>query len=141
MYNKILVPIDGSDSSIFALEEAITLASSLEKDVALTVFYVSQFLSSYEGTLLVDVNQIRKASLEFAMGKAKPLLAATKIQNEFVTIDGDPAQEICKKARDGNYELIVVGNKGHGLFAELLSGSVSLKVVQHAHCPVLIVRK
>ena len=141
MYKKILVPIDGSDLSLFALQEAIKLASSFGKDVSLTVFYVSQFMPTYEGTMLIDMDQVRRDTSEVVVGRAQPLLAGLKIQNEILTVDGDPAQEICKKAKEGNYELIVVGNKGQGIFTELLTGSVSLKVVQHAHCPVLIIRK
>ena len=140
MYKKILVPIDGSDLSIFALREAIKLASGFGTDTSLTVFYVSQFLPSYEGTMLIDMEQVRRGVSEAVVEKAKPLLAGIKVIHEVVTVDGDAAQEICKKAKEGKYELIVLGNKGHGMFTELLTGSVSMKVVQHAHCPVLVIR-
>ena len=141
MYKKILVAIDGSELSLFALQEAIKLASGFGTHVSLTVFYVSQFMPTYDGTMFIDMDQVRRDTTEVVIGKAKPLLDATKIQCEILTVDGDPAQEICKKAKEGKYELIVLGNRGHGMFTELLTGSVSLKVVQHAHCPVLIVRK
>ena len=37
-------------------------------------------------------------------------------------------------------DLMVMGNKGHGAFAGMMVGSVALKLVHHARCPVLVVR-
>ena len=37
-------------------------------------------------------------------------------------------------------QLLVLGSRGHGRFAEALLGSVAQHCVHHAHCPVLIVR-
>jgi nucleotide-binding universal stress UspA family protein len=140
MYRKILVPIDGSELSLFALREALRLATGFGAKSFLTVIYVSPFNFAYDGPLAIDMDQVRRDTCEAVIAKATPWLANLKITTELVTLDGDPAQEICRKAREGNYDLIVLGNQGHGLFTELLTGSVSMKVVQHAHCPVLVVR-
>jgi nucleotide-binding universal stress UspA family protein len=53
-------------------------------------------------------------------------------------VNGDPAQ-VLLDAADGA-ELLVVGSRGHGGFAEALLGSVGQHCVHHAHCPVLIMR-
>ena len=53
---------------------------------------------------------------------------------------GKPAEEIIKLASKQHADLIVMGAKGLGAIARFLLGSVSTRVVQHAHCTVLVVR-
>ena len=53
---------------------------------------------------------------------------------------GNPAEEIMKVASTQHADLIVMGAKGLGAIARFLLGSVSTRVVQHAHCSVLVVR-
>jgi nucleotide-binding universal stress UspA family protein len=54
---------------------------------------------------------------------------------------GDPDKEIVKFAEDADTDLIVLGSRGLGHFGRALLGSVSVSVVRHAHCPVLVVRQ
>ena len=53
-------------------------------------------------------------------------------------VEGNPAQ-VLLDASDGA-DLLVVGSRGHGGFAEALLGSVSQHCVHHAHCPVVVIR-
>jgi nucleotide-binding universal stress UspA family protein len=53
---------------------------------------------------------------------------------------GDPAEEIMKVAAKQDADLIVMGVKGLGTIDRVLLGSVSMQVLQYAHCPVLVVR-
>jgi len=59
---------------------------------------------------------------------------------DYEIVVGQPADEICKKAKDGGYDLLVMGNRGLGEIKGYLMGSVSNRVIRHAVCPVLIVR-
>lgn len=56
---------------------------------------------------------------------------------EPVVVKGDPAATLCARAID--FDLLVVGSRGHGTFAELLLGSVSSKCARHSPCPVAII--
>ncbi|MCL6560065.1 MAG: universal stress protein, partial [Firmicutes bacterium] len=53
---------------------------------------------------------------------------------------GQPADEIIKKVKDSQCDLVVMGSRGLGEIKGYLMGSVSNRVTRHAACPVLIVR-
>jgi len=48
--------------------------------------------------------------------------------------------EICREAKEGRFDLVIMGSRGLGEIKGYLMGSVSNRVVRHASCPVLIVR-
>ncbi len=58
-----------------------------------------------------------------------------------VLLRGRPARAIIDEARDFEADLVVVGHRGRGAVATMLLGSTSTEVVEHAPCPVLIVRE
>lgn len=53
---------------------------------------------------------------------------------------GSPVEEILDQAKQGNYDLIVMGTHGHGFLYSALIGSTAKKMVQKSHIPVLVVR-
>ncbi|MEW5990144.1 MAG: universal stress protein [Chloroflexota bacterium] len=59
---------------------------------------------------------------------------------ERLTLRGRPASAIVEEARTWRADLLVLGNRGHGPIASMVLGSVSTEVVDHAPCPVLVVR-
>jgi nucleotide-binding universal stress UspA family protein len=58
-----------------------------------------------------------------------------------ITFTGRPATAIIEEARSWHADLIVLGSRGHGPFVTMLLGSVSAEVVDHAPCPVMVVRR
>ena len=140
MYKKILVAIDGSANALYSLDQAVGLANGFGKDVEMTVFHVTHIdISEY--TVQLGIDRLRREEGEAVLAAAQPYLDKAKFRHESVVIPGDPAQEIYERAKAGGYDLIVMGNRGRSLVTELLLGSVSHKVLQQAHCPVLIVRR
>jgi nucleotide-binding universal stress UspA family protein len=59
---------------------------------------------------------------------------------ERITLRGRPASAIVEEAEAWKADLVVLGNRGHGPIASMVLGSVSAEVVDHAPCPVLVVR-
>jgi len=67
-------------------------------------------------------------------------LSAAGLVAEGVAPIGDPGPEIVRSAEDFHADLIVMGTRGTTGFERLLLGSVARKVLQHAHCSVLVIR-
>lgn len=65
------------------------------------------------------------------LGEARPDSVTVR------AISGYPAEELIEQSRDA--DLVVVGSRGAGGFAKLMLGSISSQVVEHAHCPVVVV--
>ena len=71
------------------------------------------------------------AKAAIALGESQPASVTVRAVNGFA------AEELISASRDG--DLLVVGFRGTGRFAQLVLGSVSNKVVHQAHCPVVVV--
>jgi nucleotide-binding universal stress UspA family protein len=56
-----------------------------------------------------------------------------------LALSGDSARVILETAAQEDASLIVIGSRGPSSMADLVLGSVSLEVLRHAHCPVLVV--
>ncbi len=78
-------------------------------------------------------------SLKFLMA-CKERVKSGKVFVEIELAEGEPVDEIVKKAKRGQFDLIVMGARGLGTLKKLLIGSVSEGVLKKAPCPVLIVK-
>ena len=56
------------------------------------------------------------------------------------TVEGKPAASLLRVGADDDAELLVVGHRGLGGFAQMLVGSVSEQCFLHAQCPVVVIR-
>jgi nucleotide-binding universal stress UspA family protein len=140
---QIVVGIDGSKSSYEALHEAARLArlegAKLRLVTAWHVPSVSQGgafafpLADMRGEYERDAQAIVDA------GVAELRKAGNGVAVDEVVREGHAAKVLLDEAEDA--DLLVVGNRGHGGFAELLLGSVSHECARHASCPVLIVHR
>ncbi|USG65814.1 universal stress protein [Brevibacillus ruminantium] len=144
MYKKILLPYDGSPHSERALQEVVKMVPEWKQDVRITLMHVvpSPPVSVYQLYLKTDINVdgIIERQGEEVLEKAAALLQEKGILYDLDVKVGDPAHEICLQSKMDNYDLIVMGSRGMGYIKELMLGSVSHKVLQHTHCPVLIVK-
>lgn len=142
MYKKILVPVDGSDKSFKAAHHAAKIAEKM--DGKITLFHVlpqppSYYMRSVDNIHQIILHEAEKYASE-VMQATKKQLAGFRITIECQTVIGHAADEICRKAREENFDLIVIGSRGLGELAGYIMGSVSNRVVRHAPCPVLVVR-
>jgi len=123
---KILVGVDGSDNSTWALMEAISIAKKFSGHVKVITVYKRG--GTYDAT---------KTQL-----KVSQLLGEEDIDSSLESILGsNPSRALVDTAKNENFDLIVVGSRGLGNAAAFLLGSVSKQVVSKASCDVLVVKK
>jgi nucleotide-binding universal stress UspA family protein len=141
MFKHILVPIDGSEQANRALDSSIALAQMCSSDVKITVLHVNPLLILNE-PLIVDNSLYEHMEEEgrHIVSPAVEKLKAAQIEFSAEIKTGDPASVIYHLADFNHNDLIVMGSRGVGLMSEILLGSVSHKVIQHAHCPVMIIK-
>jgi len=139
--SKIIVGIDGSGHSQRALEWAMKEAAI--RHTPLTVLTVNEAIRGYYTSVVVFPDDpIRtKEAQNAAQAEAEQVLAGLDGPHpESVTVKavtGFPVEELISAGRDA--DMIVLGSRGGGGFSKLLMGSTASQVVQHAHCPVVIV--
>ncbi|WP_338088217.1 universal stress protein [Megamonas hypermegale] len=81
---------------------------------------------------------IKSKGIEILNKLAKEIPQEIKV-NTSIEI-GFPTEVIVEKAKNENYDIIVMGSRGLGKIKSIFMGSVSQYVLKYAHCPVLIVR-
>lgn len=135
----VVVGVDGSKASDAALEWAAEEARM--RGATLRVVHSWALPSwSYSAYLppasFDDVEPAAREDLDRQVVQVLGPHPAVPVEQELR--EGPAAEQILEAAADA--VLVVVGSRGRGGFAGLLLGSVSAQVVQHAHCPVTIVR-
>ena len=138
-YTKILVPTDGSDYSCFAAEHAAYLARSLgAKIYILNVINVD--LAFRSGIHYAEgMTELRQAGNE-ATARVRQICEKQGIECEEIIVKGQPADTIVQVSKEICASCIAIGSIGTSAIERVLIGSVSEKVMRHAHCPVLLVR-
>jgi nucleotide-binding universal stress UspA family protein len=134
LYEKILVPVDGSEHSLRALQEAIRITKA--SGGRITVAYVCSATS--EGPSFVMPKLPQGCDNESVFAKSNKTAETAGAEVEFLPLKGNVADQIVKTAVDGCFDLIVIGARGLGNVSGLILGSVSQSVIKHASCPVLV---
>jgi nucleotide-binding universal stress UspA family protein len=128
--SKILVAVNGSEFSHRAVKHAAQLAEKTK--VPLTLLYVQE---SGIFKLRPDVSkEIGKRVLSDSAAKITGVEVDQKLES------GDPAKTILKTAQKGDYDLIIVGSRGHSTTEMFMLGSVADHVVQYADRSVLVTK-
>ncbi|WP_449243796.1 universal stress protein [Desulfobacca acetoxidans] len=140
MFQKILLAYDGSEGAKKALEAGIILANIHQAE--LWAVTVQEKLPRYGGT--IDEIQEEKEVADAHYGKIVEQVRARAheagIKIKVLRPFGHPARTIVEAAKEGKFDLILVGHSGvSGVWAAFL-GTTAEKVSRHAPCSVLIVR-
>jgi len=137
----IIVGVDGSGHSQRALEWAMNEAAI--RHVPLTVLTVHPSIVGYFGGVVTSAEDLALTEEVQTAVKAEADKVLTELSGphpESVTVKAVhsfPVEELINASKEA--ELIVLGSRGAGGFTRLMLGSTAGQVVQHAHCPVVIV--
>lgn len=135
---RIVVGVDGSDSSKAALRWAIRQAKLTGGLVdAVTAWH---YPPAYGWAPVADGGESPERSAKEALTES--LAEVSGLEPEVPVrphVREGHAAEVLLRVANGA-DLLVVGNRGHGGLASAMTGSVSLQCVLHAHCPVLVLR-
>jgi len=144
---RILLAYDGSAGA----DQAVALLLALHWPSATTIRVVSALEPTsalvpapLPGAGLVtspeieaEIRQVLQSDIDNVVDR----LREAGVESEGVVLHGRPATVVADEAASVAADLIVVGSRGHGPIASLVLGSVSAELVDHAPCPVLVVRR
>ena len=140
MFRTILVGVDGSVHAERGLERATELAALT--GASLHAVAVEEHLPAYAATVGEVDDELRFENGYFRRVEA----TATRVARErgvplsFEIRRGHAADQLVRAAADRHADLLVVGHAGHSRLHAFLLGSTADRVVEHAPCPVLVVR-
>lgn len=137
MFDTIVIATDGSAHGDRALQLARTLLSS--ETARLAVVHVNELVSA-KGAVYPRAADEDQRRTRIAAQVTELLDAGTKTELLTPTIRlGGAAQVIADVADSLNADLIIVGSRGHSLISKVVLGSVPIRLLQVAPCPVLVV--
>ena len=137
-YRKILVAVDGSDSSTHALRESFKLATN-EKSWITVVSVVPPYEGELELVGVRDVKTALKQPCEKALSMASDIAKAERALIKTVCEEGEIYERIVDLADAENCDLIVMGRRGMSRLEKTLVGSVTARVIGHSQRDVLVV--
>lgn len=106
------------------------------------VQFAAQLASQPEDTLtLLTVMKSKSEQAHIILGDTQKLIERPNLQLRTSIRHGQPAEEIVRETEEGEYDLVVVGDRQHHtLVTRFLLGSTASRVVEHAPCPVIIAK-
>lgn len=141
-YEKILVPVDGSEFGKMALQRALNAAEYIGSEIiVLTVAEVNvSYGFRYAGaakelaaSLIKEAEAIIEETKEFTKDK--------EVNIQFIVEKGSPASIILDTVDELGIDLLIIGSSGKSGVNKFLMGSVAEKVVSYAKCDVLVIHK
>ena len=136
---NILVPLDGSKTSLKGLNLAVTLAKSLGAKIS--VLNVIRFSNDFQFPVSSEIKQIRKKSSEKIISDAQSIAKNEKIPFTGKIVKGDSiGKEILKFSNAKKMDLIIIGSKGPHPSSETFIGSVASYILHKSNIPTTIVK-
>lgn len=139
---RLLVPIDGSENSVRAVDYVLRTIGWYRDSVEVHLLNVQHPLPG-DVSMFIRGDQIKQYHQEEgakALAPARAKLDAAKVPYVSQVIVGDAPEVIVKYAKEKRCDQICMGTRGLGHVAGMLLGSCTTKVIHLSHVPVLLVK-
>ncbi|MEB3372310.1 universal stress protein [Saccharopolyspora mangrovi] len=137
MPQTVVVGVDGSEESVHALRWAADHVRQVGGVLhAVTVWHQPVQFGYHQTSPDAELQRQGQEALDSSVARVKPDFPSVDIRPKLIR--GQVVDEFVKLSKKA--DLLVVGDKGHGAFTGMLVGSVAVKIVHHAACPVTVVR-
>lgn len=144
---KILVPIDGSAASIKAAAQAFEIARKYNSEIVIFHVFIEPDIDMYNKFGVVIDPAMSKMKNKLKDNENKLLdsiignfdISGLTVKKKIVS--GIAYEEILKEAAEGNYDLIVIGQRGYSKIKRFFVGSQTVRVISDAPCPVLVIHE
>lgn len=147
--SRILVPIDGSETSLRAANTAVDLAKRY--GASITILHVISidlyfqaigiYRLSYPDSVKSKIDEAKKEANKW-FDPIRRTADQNKVQANFEVLDSELSvvNAIVNFAEQDETDMIIIGTRGRSGFTKLLLGSVASGVVTYASCPVMVVK-
>ncbi|HCO18443.1 MAG TPA: universal stress protein [Tissierellales bacterium] len=140
--DRILVPVDGSENSMKAVEKAVEIGSLKKSHITILTVVNSKRDNPYilEQDYSTDISQKNIENGKRVLNNALELCAGYAGEIDTLLRNGDIAEVVIDTAEELDIDLIVMGRRGMSISARSLLGSISNKVLNYANRSVLVVK-
>lgn len=137
MYKTILLAADGSDNSIRAAEETLNF---INEETEITILNVIDPADAKNDVLHSGPSESIINKRKEKLAKIIDIYETNNISYKIQYEHGTPNETVLAVANNGQYQLVVLGNRGLNSLQEMVMGSVSHKVAKRSEIPVMIVK-
>ena len=140
---KILIPVDGSDNAVRAVEYVIQFSDKLKDLPEIFLLNVQWKLALGNVKLFIDQSTVNKYYREqgaSALASSRAKLESAKFDYHYHISIGAPAEAVVRYSQEQQIDQIVMSGQGQEGLSNFLLGSVASKIVQMSQIPVLLVK-
>jgi nucleotide-binding universal stress UspA family protein len=139
MFAKILHANDGSAPAFNALKLALTLAQQNQSELHMVSVMEVDYLPEFVEEIREETGRAARR-FRGILQRAQDMAEQSHIKLHTHLLTGHPVRDVVKLAADIGADLLVIGATGHSALYERMIGSRADRMVQLAHCPVLVVK-
>lgn len=138
MFKKILIATDGSENSLRAAEVGRDIAACMNAEV--TLVYAAYVPAMYSADLGSEIKEALREEGRRILGATARLFDGSGLEPRRELLFDEKAEDgILRLLKERDYDLVILGSRGLDAQKRKALGSTSMRVIESAVCPVLVV--